>query len=74
MWHLKECASTVAPFITCILNLSLTDGDFPSPWKHAIVTPLLKKAGLDYYCRPAIDQSQIFHTYQRFVRGLSIAR
>ena len=46
-WLLKECASTVAPFITRILNMSLTGGDFPSPWKHAIVTPLLKKAGLD---------------------------
>ena len=27
--------------------MSLTGGDFPSPWKHAIVTHLLKKAGLD---------------------------
>ena len=30
-----------------ILNLSLTGGDFPSPWKHAILIPLLKMAGLD---------------------------
>ena len=27
--------------------MSLTGGDFPSPWKHAVVIPLLKKAGLD---------------------------
>ena len=46
-WHLKECAFNVAPFVTRILNLSLTGGDFPSPWKHAIVTPVLKKAGLN---------------------------
>ena len=46
-WCFKECAATVAPFIMRILNLSLTSGDFPSPLKHAIVTPLLKKAGLD---------------------------
>ena len=46
-WLLKECASTVAPFITRKLNMSLTGGDFPSPWKHTIVTALLKKAGLD---------------------------
>ena len=46
-WLLKKCAFNVASFITRILNLSLTGGDFPSPWKHAIATPLLKKAGLD---------------------------
>ena len=27
--------------------MSLTGGAFPLPWKHALVTPLLKKAGLD---------------------------
>ena len=30
-----------------MLNLSLTGDDFPSPWKHAIVTHLLTKASLD---------------------------
>ena len=47
MWLLKECASTISPFLTRIFNLSLTGGDFPWPWKHAIVNPLLKKAGGD---------------------------
>ena len=30
-WLLKEFATTVSPFITRILNMSLTGGDFPSP-------------------------------------------
>ena len=42
-WLLEECASTVAPFIKRIHNMSLTGGDFPSPWKHAIVTPFSRR-------------------------------
>ena len=44
-WLLKECADVVAPYITHIFNLSLVEGHFPTPWKHVIVTSLLKKAG-----------------------------
>ena len=46
-WLLKECANTVAPYLANSFNLSLVGGHFPSHWKHAIVTPPLKKAGLD---------------------------
>ena len=56
------------------LNLSLTGGDFQSPRKHAIMTTLLKKAGLDDSSSPAVGQFPIFHTYQRLLRRLSIAR
>ena len=28
-------------------HLQIVAGDFPAPWKYAIVTPLLKKAGMD---------------------------
>ena len=44
---LKECADVVAPYITHIFNLSLVERHFPAPWKQAIVTPPLKKAGMD---------------------------
>ena len=37
----------VASYITHIFNLSLVEGHFSASWKHAIVTPLLKKAGMD---------------------------
>ena len=46
-WLLKDCASLLAPYITVIINSTLTVGSFPIPWKHAIVSHLLKKAGLD---------------------------
>ena len=48
-WLLKECAATLAPYITHLFNLSLVEGHFPSHWKHAIVMPLLKKTGLDVH-------------------------
>ena len=44
---LKNCASLLAPYIIVIINSSLTVGSFPTSWKHAILSPLLKKAGLD---------------------------
>ena len=35
------------PFITRMINASLRQGRLPDTQKHAIVTPLLKKPGLD---------------------------
>lgn len=40
--HLDE----LLPLITDLVNMSQRQGIFPSKWKHAIVRPLLKKAGL----------------------------
>ena len=44
---LKQCCHILAPVITNIVNLSLSTGEFPSQFKHAIVTPLIKKPSLD---------------------------
>jgi hypothetical protein len=44
---LKECADTLVPAITHIVNLSLSSGVFPDCLKHALVKPLLKKSHLD---------------------------
>jgi len=44
---LKQCLHTLAPSITKIVNLSISTGLFPSQFKQAIVTPLLKKPSLD---------------------------
>ena len=44
---LKQCLSELLPCITKVLNDSLQTGLVPDPFKHAIVKPLLKKAGLD---------------------------
>ena len=42
----KQCCHILAPVITNIVNLSLSTGEFPSQFKHA-VTPLIKKPSLD---------------------------
>ena len=44
---LVECIEELLPAITYIINNSLTSGTFPDAYKHAMVTPLLKKQNLD---------------------------
>jgi len=44
---LETVARLLAPSITSIINLSLQEGVFPDIYKHALVTPLLKKPNLD---------------------------
>jgi hypothetical protein len=46
-WFLKSCINELLPSITQIVNLSLSSGVFPSPYKVARVTPLIKKPSLD---------------------------
>ena len=46
-WLLKDCVTILEPYITNIINISLSTGVFPKPWKHALISSLLKKAGLD---------------------------
>ena len=43
---LKSCIVSLTPPITHLINLSLSEGTFPSHFKHAVVTPLLKKHSL----------------------------
>ena len=42
-----EFIDVLLPYITKMINTSLAQGRLPSSQKHAIVTPLLKKPGLD---------------------------
>ncbi|XP_078372669.1 uncharacterized protein LOC144656313 [Oculina patagonica] len=42
-----NCLDVLLPVITCIVNSSLSSGYFPLEWKQALVSPLLKKDGLD---------------------------
>ena len=44
---LKELIDVIVPVVTKIFNVSLSTGTVPSAFRHAIVKPLLKKAGLD---------------------------
>jgi len=44
---IKSCSSTFGDIIARLANLSFSRGHFPTRYKRAIVTPLLKKLGLD---------------------------
>ena len=44
---IKSCPGVFSELIARLANLSFQHGCFPSVFKHAIVTPLLKKPGLD---------------------------
>jgi hypothetical protein len=44
---LKENIEVLAPFLVVLFNRSLALGVFPTPFKAAYITPLLKKADLD---------------------------
>ena len=43
-----DCLDLLLPVITHLINSSLTAGYFPSAWKEALITPLLKKAVLEH--------------------------
>ncbi len=43
---MKQCLDLLLPVITAIINLSLSTGEFPSAYKLALITPLIKKLGL----------------------------
>ena len=44
---LRDNPWTISAYITNIINISLSTGVFPKPWKHALISSLLKKVGLD---------------------------
>jgi hypothetical protein len=43
---LKECFDVLGPVILNLINLSLTEGCFPSSFANAVVHPLIKKSSL----------------------------
>jgi len=47
MWLVKDIRGLLSPFISLLINKSLTMGCFPAAFKEALVRPLLKKVGLD---------------------------
>nr|XP_027223246.1 uncharacterized protein LOC113815354 [Penaeus vannamei] len=44
---LRDSLPAVAYYLTVIINTSLVTGDFPSLWKHGIITPVLKSGDKD---------------------------
>ena len=53
---LKSCLDVLIKPIPIIVNLSLPEGSFPTNFKHALVTPSLKKHKMNF---PVIVQPQI---------------
>ena len=43
----KQCFDDLVPLITRIINESLKCGIVPAQFKQTVVTPILKKSGLD---------------------------
>jgi len=43
----KDMQGLLSPFISLLINKSLTAGCFPAAFREALVRPLLKKVGLD---------------------------
>ena len=46
-WLLKDSIELLAPFITNVINISLSNGCVSPLLKNAYITPLVKKSGLD---------------------------
>ena len=46
-WMVKQCLPVLLPFITSIVNLSLSTSTVPNQFKSAVITPILKKTSLD---------------------------
>ena len=70
-WLLKKCLHVLLPVIHHIINKSLQSDLVPSKFKGAIITPLLKKAGLDVNnfksYRPVSNLSFVSKTLERAV-------
>ena len=67
----KDNIETLAPIITDIVNTSLQSGVVPAAMKHAIITPIIKKLGLDVNLnmnyRPISSLSVVSKTLERYV-------
>jgi len=44
---MKQIADELGPFLTELFNRSMRSGHFPTTFKEAFITPVIKKAGLD---------------------------
>jgi len=71
---IKRCSGVSIPLITRLANLSLTDGNFPTLFKHAQVTPLFKHAGLDTNNPSNVRPMSNLNTISKLIERLVLAR
>jgi len=62
---LKEVLEQLLPFITALVNASLSQGRVTASQKQVIVTALLKKAGMDVADVANYRRFPIFPSYRR---------
>jgi hypothetical protein len=48
--RVKECAHSITPSLTCLLNKSLKQASLPSEWKLSNIIPLHKKGINQEFC------------------------
>jgi len=70
----KQCSDILAPIVTIMANMSFARGVFPDGHKHAIVTPLLKKPGLDSFDQKSYRPISNLTFLSKLVERLSISR
>jgi len=72
-WLVKDMIGLFSPFITLLINKSLTTGCFPAEFKEAIVRPRLKRGGLDLTdlknCRPVSNLPFLSKLLERVVQA-----
>ena len=56
-WLLKDSLNVLLPFITDIINSSLSSGTLPAAFKTSHIMPLLKKSNLDHIICKTINPS-----------------
>jgi hypothetical protein len=71
---IKTCAELFAPLIARLVTLSFSEGKFPARYKHALVTPLLKKEGLDADTLANYRPISNLHTISKIVERVYMAR
>ena len=68
---LNECLHVLSPFITQIINMSISHGQVPILLKEATVLPLLKKPSLDIdvlaHYRPVSNLTQLSKTLEKVI-------
>jgi hypothetical protein len=71
---LKSCVDVFAPLIARLAEMSFEEGVFPSRFKVASVTPLLKKKGLDSDNVANYRPISNLHTISKIVERLFLSR
>ena len=70
----KTCWQVLAPMVANLANISFTEGVFPTRYKKAQVTPLLKKDGMDLESVSRYRPVSNLNTISKILEKLFMAR